>query len=57
MECVSGAEAATVEEVRPDGKAMIAPDARTAPWTGWTALLHPPIALRLHVHAILIYTR
>lgn len=35
----------TVEDVEPDGVTIIARDAMTIPWTGWTALVHPPIPM------------
>jgi hypothetical protein len=46
---------ATVEEVVPDGETIVARDALTIRWTGWTALLHPPIATLPRV--MLICTR
>jgi hypothetical protein len=36
---------ATVENVEVDGRTVLARNAMTIPWTGWTALVHPPIPL------------
>jgi hypothetical protein len=45
---------ATVEDIVPDGRTVLARDAMTIPWNfppGWTALVHPPIPLLTRVLA------